>query len=339
MKRSKIKGGSIANSILANLDLDDPNLDPATAIYELEARRLAGLGNVETAENELLRPVRNKRERILNRLETKFRPPFEIRRYDYDLRRDTLKKWLDLGLAQRLMVISLPSLITGLILFGMASFDFLVFARTIAVFSNQPDYSLPFFIGGLIGLIISVLAFLLARVMKKGAVRRVQGELVSEKRSRKIWLSGEENDLTPFPSGTRLSLVLSGVLASALILSFLMRLDAGAETNISYLVFQISIPLVIVIFEYLIFDPFGAPVLKRKWSHWRDERKLTKFEASERRIRERALAMRGNVERMFDSELARMAQLLQRENVRLDAETYKRASEMFVRSKVSSQSK
>ncbi|MDQ1138449.1 hypothetical protein QE410_003248 [Microbacterium sp. SORGH_AS 1204] len=182
------------------------------------------------------------------------------------------------------------------VIFGLlAGLDFYVFAQAYAVVDDLAEFSIQWWLGGLLGLVVFVAGIILARQIKAIIVATSQHSLVKDlqddipTKRPQYTVRGESRTL-PYTRASGLALTLSGSIFIALVgLAIWVRLDATTGDLPAVMMTGI-IPIVIVAVEIYIHDPLFRLVQKPG----RRER------SAERRARKRGVELE-NIIASYDS--------------------------------------
>jgi len=323
----RVKPGRLAKEALKDTDLDEFDPDAAVPIAALETHRRVALGNVDRDETRRLRSSLEREEKLTRRLTELHRPRFDDRREQVTQESNTIREWRNLGLAERLKSFALPPVAKVAVVLFLTFIDFYVFARAVAVIQDveaAPDNP-EFWLGGVLGVFVSLVAFFLGRLIKEARVFPAQARLAGHLRHKN---PDVELPAAAGPRG-RDALGLGVVFALMLGLAALFRLEAEVEENIGFLIFQLLLPIVIVFIEYLVHDPLEMGRARRSFTHWRLERKLRKVTSRLRQAREDFRLLRANVTQMFSKERVTLLKLMQAKGVTVDADVNDRAAALL----------
>lgn len=324
---ARVRPGRLAREALRDVDLDEFDPDAAIPIAALETHRRVALGNVDRDEVTRQRALLEREEKTTRQLDELHRPKFDDRKEKLDESSATIRQWRKLGLAERITTLALPPVMKLALLLFLTFIDFFVFARAVAVIQDvEASPTNPeFWFGGILGVFVSIVAFLLGRVLKETTVFPAQARLVRELR--------HDNPAVQLPAASapkvREAAMMGLVFVAMLGLAALFRLEAQVEENIGFLVFQLLLPVVIVLVEYLVHDPLEFRRARRSFTHWRLERKLRKTNSRLARSRESFRLLRENVNQMFSKERVTILKMMRSKGVIVDHGVNDRAARLL----------
>jgi len=184
------------------------------------------------------------------------------------------------NLATKLTVLKLPAVARAVILTFLAFLDFVVFARVAAVALDvEASFSNPeYWIGGMYGLFVSIVAFMLGRALKESRVYAAQGALMTEERLAAI---RNDEDYNPAPRARAdkqtAALAVSSLLFLILVgLAGWARFKANVDENEAFSALGLLIPVLIIFVEFFLHDPLAPSVTNRRPLHVLLSRKVTK---------------------------------------------------------------
>ena len=203
-----------------------------------------------------------------------------------------MDRWDELGLKDRVhLAAKLPAWAHWLLVAALAFVDFWIFATAVAVQENV-DASFSsgaFWMGGVLGLGLFGFGWLLARALKKAVLTFAKDRIARRVRS-------EHPDAqVPEVGSPDLGLiaVLGFFFVALLAIGLRIRLAAEVE-SIPLILFQMAVPVLVVVVEYAFFDPTVVPPEKRRLTHRliRDRRKAVESRLGTV-LAERALRLEG----------------------------------------------
>ncbi|MCP3877292.1 MAG: hypothetical protein GY701_02695 [Sulfitobacter sp.] len=312
----QVKQGSIAREALKHMRAEEYDDDPALPLAKLETDRIRGLDSIDTQEQRRLAKPLQKQAELERVLEETHRPAFAKRQEKYTTEMERLERWHKLGLGELIFKLPVGSFFRLLILIFLTFLDFFVFARAVAVAANvEASFGeTEYWLGGLLGLGLSLAALLLGRSLKRASVPHAQTRLVQSLRSDGIDTSG----LIRSASGFAPVLATGSVFAAMLAVAALLRFQSNADENIALVAFQLGLPVLIVLLEYLIDDPLELYRPRRSALHNRLERRKRRIDERINQSRLIYENLRRDLTSMFATERVILATLLQGRGLSID---------------------
>ena len=293
--------GRIARKLFESTDIDR-NAFPEEPIVELRRGRDERFSKIKETEIRQTNEVLVRTQKPMSALEERLdqlrdKEGIEEERYTERLeernkRKATMDRWDELGLKDRVhLAAKLPAWAHWLLVAALAFVDFWIFATAVAVQENV-DASFSsgaFWMGGVLGLGLFGFGWLLARALKKAVLTFAKDRIARRVRS-------EHPDAqVPEVGSPDLGLiaVLGFFFVALLAIGLRIRLAAEVE-SIPLILFQMAVPVLVVVVEYAFFDPTVVPPEKRRLTHRliRDRRKAVESRLGTV-LAERALRLEG----------------------------------------------
>ena len=191
-------------------------------------------------------------------------------------------EWLRLGAAEKYPHVNLSIVANLIIVILLAGLDFYVFANAYALVDDVVDFSVGWWVGGLLGLVVFISGVIFAHQSKRVVVTAAQKALVEELRlddstySPRIVIRDQERVL-PQISANWISLFLSGALFfSLVILALLVRFEDDHGSAVTSIMMGL-VPVVIVSIELYFHDPLFRKEENAGWRERHLERKVNRL--------------------------------------------------------------
>lgn len=248
---------NVLREAFREMDLESYEADPVRPLtYVARLNRHLNhqtiTSTLEHLEREAGPGLLSARERLVEMGQTHEEHAQSLRR-----RNQALEEWKELGLEQRISLVHFPKFIRYVLMVFLTGLDFNVFAKAMAVVQDLEDSptNAAFWIGGAIGLFVSLVAFFLGHYVKKWSMAQAQLELGREIHARNH-ARGIVQDLPRRSTADKpMTIGLAVLFALALAFSALMRFQAANGENVAVIAFQLLIPVLIAVMEYSMFDP------------------------------------------------------------------------------------
>jgi len=167
--------------------------------------------------------------------------------------------WRGVGIEERIPNLILPGLGRALILTSLAGLDFYIFAQAYAAADGSISgwHDPRWWLGGLLGLCVFVVGVVFAHGLKNLIAAHAQHELLHEADQGRFRIDPAVREKLVTLKSPLPSLAGSGVVFAVLLgAGFLLRVQGSATSNLVIALFQSLIPLVGVVAELYLFDPF-----------------------------------------------------------------------------------
>lgn len=247
--RKGSKQGKLAQEVFKPGDIDAGGASAADRMAIIDYTEEAVLKNAEGSAAIRLGEVSEKIERLEQRLEDRSKR----REKKAETRADKLGRaaaWRAVGVQERYVHADLPWWGTFFVLLILAALDFYIFAQAYAFVDDVADFSVQWWLGGILGLTVFLAGVVLARQLKTLFVSRQQEKLLHDASAQ-----GQSNEqLVPLYAspgmlwGTGISFA---VLCAA---GFYVRIE-GSDEGVGVLILQALIPLLVVVVELYLYDP------------------------------------------------------------------------------------
>lgn len=149
----------------------------------------------------------------------------------------------------------------------LGGIDFFIFAQAYAIVEDVEDYSLGWWVGGFIGLVVFGAGLVVARQIKtfiagheqRALLREVQNE--GDTTRPRYDVRGKEQTL-PFSKANILALTLAGVFFGSLVIAAIVIRFEGSRGDVAPIVMTGLLPPLIVAIEVFLYDPLYRLPLK-----------------------------------------------------------------------------
>lgn len=297
----RIDAQRLVKDVLAVGDIDASVAPGEERLEILNARKEHSLSALELQIEERRSVLSAEKAKIENRKSSRAARR-EVRAARREARQKTMQEWRTLGVLERLVVLDAPRPVRWVVLTVLASLDYYVFAKAAAVALDiEESFSnFQFWLGGGLGLMVFVCGLLLAHVLKRTALASGQASLVRQRQA------------TPASVPERSSYNLPTLVTSTLfflafcILGGAVRLAADTGEQPTVVVFQMLVPLVVVLIEYLMHDPTEVRTPRRGIVDWWLDRRLASVEDRLGGLETAASKARQRVEQAFGTALQRL---------------------------------
>ncbi|ONH26124.1 hypothetical protein [Pseudofrankia asymbiotica] len=215
--------------------------------------------------------------------------------------------WRSVGIQERIPQLHLSSGARAVVLTVLAILDFYVFALAMATVTNVANYSVEWFVGGVLGLAIFAIGFVLAHAIKARILSKAQRQFLAAADKGTLIIDPEIRPQLVDSRSSAMALTLTGMIFIVmLIVSIGVRMSGGSDDQYGSLmaVFQGLIPLISVGVELYLHDPTERDDPMPNWRDRRLERHLAKAERRLRVVAAQVEARVAQVEKLYRVEEA-----------------------------------
>jgi len=214
--------------------------------------------------------------------------------------------WRSVGIQERIPQLHMGKGPRTLVLLVLAALDFYVFASAYAALDDTPQFSVGWWLGGLLGIAVFFAGFALSHAIKGSIFARAQRQFLSAADNGRLAIDQMVRPQLVDSKSSPLALWLTALIFLVLMIAgVLVRVQGSAsDVSLPLILFQGLIPLVAVVVELYLHDPTERDDPMPNWRDRRLERHLAKAERRLRVVAAQVEARVAKVEKLYRVEEA-----------------------------------
>jgi hypothetical protein len=215
--------------------------------------------------------------------------------------------WRSVGVQERIPQLHMGRGPRTAVLFVLAALDFYVFASAYATLDDVGQFTVSWWLGGLLGIAVFFAGFALSHAIKGSILARAQRQFLQAADDGRLnHIDPEVRPQLVDSKSSPLALWLTALIFLILMIAGVMVRLQGSAANASFalILFQGLIPLVAVVVELYLHDPMERDDPLPTWKDRRLERKLARAERRLRVVAAQVEARVAKIEKLYRVEEA-----------------------------------
>jgi hypothetical protein len=214
--------------------------------------------------------------------------------------------WRSVGVQERIPQLHLGKAARTAVLIVLAALDFYVFASAYATLDDVGQFTVSWWLGGLLGIAVFFAGFALSHAIKGSILARAQRVLLQAADNGTLNIDQDVRPQLVDSKSSPLALWLTAMIFFILMVAGVMVRLQGSAANASFalILFQGLIPLVAVVVELYLHDPMERDDPLPTWRDRRLERKLARAERRLRVVAAQVEARVAKIEKLYRVEEA-----------------------------------
>lgn len=272
------------------------------------------LKTLEDAETQEIRAATRADARTMEELIAELRTEIDARAEKRERQAELIKHkveqgrlWRSVGVQERIPQLHMSKVARTSVLIVLASLDFYVFASAYASVDDLAQFSVGWWIGGVLGIAVFFAGFALSHAIKGSILARAQRHMLrSADNGGTLKMDPETREALVDSKSSPLALALTAAIFILLMVAGVMvRIQgAKADASASLILFTGLIPLVAVVVELYLHDPTERDDPMPNFRDRRLERRLARAERRLRVVAAQVEARVAKVEKLYRVEEA-----------------------------------
>ncbi|ADP84721.1 hypothetical protein [Pseudofrankia inefficax] len=214
--------------------------------------------------------------------------------------------WRSVGVQERIPQLHLGKAARSAVLIVLAALDFYVFASAYASVDDVGQFTVSWWLGGLLGIAVFFAGFALSHAIKGSILARAQRQFLHAADNGRLNIDQDVRPQLVDSKSSPLALWLTAIIFFILMIAgVLVRVQgSAANASLALILFQGLIPLVAVVVELYLHDPMERDDPLPTWRDRRLERKLARAERRLRVVAAQVEARVAKIEKLYRVEEA-----------------------------------
>ncbi|MCK9901698.1 hypothetical protein MXD63_16645 [Frankia sp. Cpl3] len=215
--------------------------------------------------------------------------------------------WRSVGIQERIPQLHAAPAVRSLVMVVLAALDFTVFAEAYSVITDAEEYSISWFLGGILGIAVFIAGMVLAHAIKGAILARAQSQLLRAADAGTVRVDGEVREQLVTSRTSVAALAITALVFLLLsVAGILVRIQGASSDTGEGPAFLLTalIPLVAVVVELYLHDPTERDEPMPNLVDRRLERRLAKAERRLRIVAAQVEAKVAKIEKLYRVEEA-----------------------------------